>query len=217
MAQALLDTVGVRVVAYTVEFGGLPARIVDPAGAADRPFGSPDPDVIPAWEERAKAVMANALLARIPELRDLFIFVDPFGGSTATSGNIAPLKQCLRVLDDGGLLGVFPSGAVSHPRLEHGRLTVADPDWSPTVARLIRKTGATVVPVHFSGRNSRLFQVLGLAHPLLRTAMTLKPRATRASHTPKPPSRKSCNPTLKNRTCPRWPDRHSGRPACFPD
>ena len=59
VAQALLDTVGVRVVAYTVEFGGLPARIVDPAGAADRPFGSPDPDVIPAWEERAKAVMAT--------------------------------------------------------------------------------------------------------------------------------------------------------------
>ena len=59
VAQALLDTVGVRVVAYTVEFGGIPARIVDPAGAADRLFGSPDPDVIPAWEERAKAVMAT--------------------------------------------------------------------------------------------------------------------------------------------------------------
>jgi len=59
VAQALLDTIGVRVVAYTVEFGGITARIADPAGAADRPFCSPDPDVIPAWEERAKAVMAT--------------------------------------------------------------------------------------------------------------------------------------------------------------
>jgi len=48
---------------------------------------------------------------------------------------------------------------------------VADPDWNPAVAWLIRQAGATVVPVHVSGRNSWLFQVLGLVHPWLRTAM----------------------------------------------
>ncbi len=116
-------------------------------------------------------IMANFLLSRIPELRDLFVFVDPFGGGSATGTNIRPLKECLQVLRAGGLLGVFPAGAVAHPRLDNGRLAVADPAWSTTVARLVRKTEATVVPVHFGGRNSRLFQVLGLVHPLLRTAM----------------------------------------------
>ncbi len=116
-------------------------------------------------------IMANFLLSRIPELRELFVFVDPFGGASATEGNVRPLKECLRVLRGGGLLGVFPAGAVSHPRLVDGRLAVADPAWNSTVARLARRTEATVVPVHFSGRNSRLFLALGLVHPLLRTAM----------------------------------------------
>ena len=141
---------------------------------ANHPFGGLEGLVLARLLRQARPdarIMANTLLSRLPELRDLFVFVDPFGGASATAGNIGPLKECLRLLESGGVLGVFPSGAVSHPRLEHGRLTVADPAWSPTVARLIRRTGATVVPVHFSGQNSRLFQVLGLAHPLLRTAL----------------------------------------------
>src|SRR5690606_17651676 len=36
---------------------------------------------------------------------------------------------------------------------------------------VIRRGGATVVPIYFEGRNSRLFQFLGLLHPRLRTAL----------------------------------------------
>ncbi len=59
VAGAVLARAGVTVLAYTVEFGGIAAAIKDPAGAADRAFCAPDPDVIPAWEARAKAVMAT--------------------------------------------------------------------------------------------------------------------------------------------------------------
>lgn len=116
-------------------------------------------------------IMANYLLGRLPELRELFVLVDPFGGALSSGRNIRPMRDCLDVLERGGLLGVFPAGAVAHPRLEHGRLTVCDPQWNDNIARLVRKTGATVVPVAFSGQNSRLFQLLGLVHPLLRTVM----------------------------------------------
>ncbi len=116
-------------------------------------------------------IMANFLLSRLPQVRDLFVFVDPFGGADATTRNVRPLKECLSVLRSGGLLGMFPAGAVAHPRLINGRLDVADPQWNPSVARLVRKTGATVVPIRFSGQNSLLFQTLGLVHPLLRTLM----------------------------------------------
>lgn len=116
-------------------------------------------------------VLANFLLARLPELRELFVFTDPFGGADAPGRNIGSLRQSLRVLTENGLLAVFPAGAVARPRLENGRLAVADPDWNPAVAWLVRQSGATVVPVHISGRNSWLFQTLGLVHPLVRTAM----------------------------------------------
>jgi chorismate synthase len=59
VAGAFLTGCGIEVTAYTVEFGGIPAGIVDSAGAADRPFCAPDPAIVPAWEARAKEAMAS--------------------------------------------------------------------------------------------------------------------------------------------------------------
>jgi putative hemolysin len=41
-------------------------------------------------------------------------------------------------------------------------------------ARLIRKTGASALPVYFCGHNSVTFQLLGLIHPRLRTLVLLQ-------------------------------------------
>ena len=58
VAAAMLAGCGIAVTAYTVELGGIPAAVLDPAGAADRPVCAPDPAVIPAWEARAREAMA---------------------------------------------------------------------------------------------------------------------------------------------------------------
>jgi len=53
-----------------MEFGGIAAAVVDPGGAADRPFCAADPAIIPAWEARAKDVMADGdSLGGIVEIR----------------------------------------------------------------------------------------------------------------------------------------------------
>jgi putative hemolysin len=49
--------------------------------------------------------------------------------------------------------------------------SITDPEWGEPVAGLIRKTRASVVPVYFQGRNSAWFHLLGLIHPLIRTAL----------------------------------------------
>ncbi len=183
--DTVLDAMGVRVRVAAEELERIP-KTGPVVVVANHPFGGLEGLVLAKMLLAVRPdarIMANFLLSRIRELRDLFVFVDPFGGATATGGNVRPLKECLRVLRDGGLLGVFPAGAVAHPRLENGRLTVTDPAWSTTVARLVRKTEATVVPVHFSGRNSMVFQVLGLVHPLLRTAMLPREFANKTGQT----------------------------------
>jgi putative hemolysin len=115
--------------------------------------------------------MANFLLARIPELRPALIPVDPFGGAAAGQRNLGPMRACLAWLKQGGALAVFPAGEVAHLAAGRRRLQVADPAWNPNIAGLIRRSGAAVVPVHFAGRNSALFQTLGLVHARLRTAL----------------------------------------------
>ncbi len=48
---------------------------------------------------------------------------------------------------------------------------IADPVWHKTVAGLVRRSGATVLTMFFDGHNSMVFQLSGLIHPKLRTAL----------------------------------------------
>lgn len=114
-------------------------------------------------------VMANYLLARIPQLQGQLISVNPFGGNAATRTNLAPLRQALNWLKQGGLLVIFPAGEVSSWQSpEQG---VTDPVWSDTLPRLARLSGAPVLPVYFSGQNGPFFQWAGRIHPRLRTLL----------------------------------------------
>lgn len=114
-------------------------------------------------------LMANSLLGDLPELQEHVIGVNPFGGADARKTNSGPLRECISWLKSGGMLMIFPAGEVSALTLP--RFQIADPSWSETVARLIRITGAATLPVFIHGANGPLFQMAGLVHPRLRTAL----------------------------------------------
>lgn len=114
-------------------------------------------------------LIGNQLLHRIPELRDVIIPVAAFGGSHAARQNGRGMRAALRHVQQGGLIIIFPAGAVSHLHLSAGR--VCDPLWNPTASRFLRMCGCPVVPLHFGGGNSSIFQTLGLLHPRMRTVM----------------------------------------------
>jgi putative hemolysin len=114
-------------------------------------------------------IMANHLLASMPETSQMCIFVDPFGGEHAARANRKGLKDAIAWLKMGGLLVVFPAGEVSHLNLKERAIT--DPEWSHSVARLIRITGSSALPMYFLGANSALFQLLGCLHARVRTAL----------------------------------------------
>ena len=139
---------------------------------ANHPFGGVDGLALDALLRRVRPdvkLLGNYLLHRVPELRDTVIPVDPFGGADAVRGSASGLKAARRWLAAGGCLAVFPAGEVSHLQLGLGGIT--DPTWSPSIARLARHAGAAVLPVHVAGANGALFQVAGLVHPRLRTAL----------------------------------------------
>jgi putative hemolysin len=114
-------------------------------------------------------IMANYLLASLPELADLFIFVDPFEQKDALARNIRALREAVRWVENGGLLGIFPAGEVSHFHFHQRK--IIDPPWSAGIVRIQKKTKSPVLPVFIKGNNGTLFQVAGLVHPRLRTAL----------------------------------------------
>ncbi len=139
---------------------------------ANHPFGMIEglvlSDILHAARPDTR-ILANYMLGQMPEMRDLFIFVDPFNEKHSKAANIKPMKECLRWIRNGGVLGVFPSGEVSHLNLQNRH--VQDPPWTEDIARLVRHTQAPVVPLFFEGANGPLFQLAGMVHPRLRTAL----------------------------------------------
>lgn len=139
---------------------------------ANHPFGGIEGLMLGALLLRVRPdvkIMANYLLGRIPELRDLLLCVDPFGTRAATMRNARSLKEALRWLQGGHALAVFPAGSVSHLHVRERK--VIDPEWNATIARLVHKARAHVVPVFFDGANSLFFQLAGMVHPKLRTVL----------------------------------------------
>jgi len=139
---------------------------------ANHPFGGIEGLILCSMLRKIRPdakLLANNLLSMIPDLRDSFFFVDAFEGKGAVGRNIGPTRNAMKWVRNGHLLGAFPAGEVSHLKLR--KRAVVDPPWNPMTAKIIQRTGATVVPIFFDGQNSRLFHVAGLIHPRLRTVM----------------------------------------------
>ena len=106
--------------------------------------------------------MVNKFLGRIDALGGNFICVTPTGEERAapTRDSIQGVKDAVAHIRSGGVLGLFPSGAVSDLSLKDG--CIRDREWQEPVIRLIKKLNVPVVPVHFLDRNSNFYYSLGL-------------------------------------------------------
>jgi putative hemolysin len=138
---------------------------------ANHPFGFLEAAIMAAVLRRVRPdfkIVANSLLAHVPELRDGFIFVNPYGGSASIRENRRPMRESLDWLEHGGMLALFPAG--DGARLNWRDRGVVDPPWNPSVAHLIRLAGCPALPVYFKGANGLAFQLIGALHPRLRTA-----------------------------------------------
>ena len=138
---------------------------------ANHPFGLLDGAIVTDLLTRVRTdlrVLTNSMLSELPEVARYGIFIDPFERPESRQANSRGLREALAHVKRGGMLLIFPSGEVSHFDFRTG--AVRDPKWHSTAARLIRITGAKVVPMLIRGANGIPFQMLGMVHPRLRTA-----------------------------------------------
>ncbi len=70
VAQKILDTRNINILAYTVEFGGVTTKRVEETAIWENPFACPDPEAVPLMAARVKEIQAQGdSLGGIVEVR----------------------------------------------------------------------------------------------------------------------------------------------------
>jgi putative hemolysin len=142
---------------------------------ANHPFGILDGLMMGHLLHRTRPdfrILANAVFRRAPALDSVLLPISFDDTRAAVALNLQTRARAIDYLAGGGAIGIFPGGTVStavtpfaHPM---------DPGWRNFTAKLIAKSGATVVPVFFEGHNSLLFQLASHLHANLRLGLLIK-------------------------------------------
>lgn len=117
-------------------------------------------------------IMAHSAFMVAPQISRHILPIDFAGTREAERANLRTRADAISYLQGGGAVGIFPGGTVStalrpfkDPR---------DPQWRHFSAKMIQRSGATVVPIWFDGANSRLFQVSSHLNYTLRMALLMR-------------------------------------------
>ena len=117
-------------------------------------------------------ILANSVFRRAEDLNKILLPISFDDTKEAVRLNLQTRTDALSYLGQGGAIGVFPGGTVSTSAKPFSR--PMDPGWRNFTAKMIAKSDATVVPIFFSGHNSRLFQLASHMHSNLRLALLIK-------------------------------------------
>ena len=143
---------------------------------ANHPFGGADALALSALCKRVRTdmrILANGDVEGIKAISPWLMPLEVMGEEGSERKNLRVLRDALGHIRSGGLLVIFPAGAVSY--WQHATARVEDPPWPDHTARMIGKANAPVLPVRFFGRNHAWWQVLAKVHPYLRSGFI--PRA----------------------------------------
>lgn len=142
---------------------------------SNHPFGVLD-GLILCWlthrtRQRFK-ILVNSVLCQEPRVIPFLLPIDFEESREAMKTNIRTKQQALATLRDGGTVVIFPSGGVA-TAVGGGFGRLEDLEWKTFAAKLIQQSRATVVPVFFHGRNSRLFQLVSQVSMTLRLSLLM--------------------------------------------
>jgi putative hemolysin len=141
---------------------------------ANHPHGLVDGMVLAELIGRVRGdyrILTRSLLTGVPEV-SRFLMPVPFPHEEdALKRNLEMRRAALAHLADGGVVALFPSGSVAASRTMFGPAIEAE--WNPFTAKLILRSGATVLPVFFPGANSRAYQIANRISPTLRQGLLI--------------------------------------------
>ena len=116
-------------------------------------------------------ILTRTLLTGVQEIEEFMIPV-PFPHETdARQKSLEMRNLAMAHLQNNGLIVLFPSGVVASVETYFGPAIEAE--WNPFTAKMITKSGASVVPIYFPGQNSRPYQIASKISATIRQGLLL--------------------------------------------
>lgn len=172
--RAALDVMGIELTTPQSQLDRIPKKgpvIV----VANHPHGMVDGMIFADLIGRVRPdyrILTRSLLTVIDEVAGSYMIAVPFAHDPdALQKGIAMRAAAMKHLKDGGVVALFPSGSVAASETFFG--PAVEEEWNVFTAALIRRSGATVVPMHFPGQNSRAYQIANKLSPILRQGLLL--------------------------------------------
>ena len=172
--RAALDVMGIELTTPQSQLDRIPKKgpvIV----VANHPHGMVDGMIFADLIGRVRPdyrILTRSLLTVIDEVAGSYMIAVPFAHDPdALQKGIAMRAAAMKHLKGGGVVALFPSGSVAASETFFG--PAVEEEWNVFTAALIRRSGATVVPMHFPGQNSRAYQIANKLSPILRQGLLL--------------------------------------------
>jgi putative hemolysin len=198
--RACLDVMGIELQTPLEQLARMPKEgpvIV----VANHPHGMVDGMIFADLIGRIRSdyrILTRSLLTVIDDVAGSYMIPVPFPHDpNAQRKGVEMRAKAMAHLRDNGVVALFPSGVVASSETWFGPAVEAE--WNVFTAQLIRRSGATVVPIKFQGSNSRAYQIANKVSPLLRQGLLLheivkslnKPQAPIVGHPIDPETIKS--------------------------
>lgn len=116
-------------------------------------------------------ILTRSLLTGIPEIEDFMLPVAFPHEENSQRLNINMRKEAMAHLKNDGVIVLFPAGVVACSETMFGPAIEAE--WNPFTAKMIQKSGATVVPVFFPGQNTRSYLMANKISATIRQGLLL--------------------------------------------
>jgi putative hemolysin len=172
--RSALDVMGIDLVTPSEQLDRIP-KTGPVVIVANHPHGMVDGMIMADLVGRARPdyrILTRAFLTDIDEDAAKFLIPVPFPHEEDAQAKMVEMRrQTMAHLAEGGVVALFPSGVVASSNTMFGPMI--EDEWNLFTAKMIRMSGARVVPLFFPGANSRWYQMANQISPTLRQSLLI--------------------------------------------
>ncbi|WP_332872486.1 lysophospholipid acyltransferase family protein [Pontibaca salina] len=172
--RGALDTMGIDLLTPEEQIANIP--VDGPVVVvANHPHGMVDGMVLADLIGRVREdyrILTRSVLTGLDEAATSFMIPVPFPHDPDVQRKMVAMRAAaMEHLSQSGVVALFPSGVVMSSDNWFG--PPIEREWNVFTAKMIRRSGARVVPIYFPGHNSRWYQIACRISPTLRQGLLL--------------------------------------------